>query len=66
MLYTITRTLKAKKYDLPKAGTLTGAQIAAILKSRNAPAETIAIFQKHVERVQLHPPQRILIKYCKN
>ncbi len=66
MLYTITRTLKAKKYDLPTAGNLTGAQIAAILKRKKAPAETIEIFEKYVERVQLHAPHRILIKYCKN
>lgn len=41
MLNRITQALKAKKYHLPQVGSYTGAQLAAMLTERNAPADTI-------------------------
>ena len=41
MIHRILQALKAEKYRLPNVGTYTGAQLAAMLKERNAPPATI-------------------------
>ena len=48
MIFRILQALKAEKYRLPKVGTYTGAQLAAMLKERNAPPATIEVFEKRV------------------
>lgn len=62
MIHRITQALKAEKYHLPQVGTYTGAELAALLKVRQAPAATIEAFEKRVERVRMTPPRHIIIK----
>lgn len=61
MLNRITQALKAKKYHLPQVGSYTGAQLAAMLTERNAPADTIEAFKKYVSFVKMNPPRKIVI-----
>ncbi len=62
MIRRITQALKSQKYGLPKVGQYTGAQVAAMLTERNAPAATIEIFRKYVVYVTLNAPKRIVIE----
>ena len=61
MIFRILQALKAEKYRLPKVGTYTGAQLAAMLKERNAPPATIEVFEKRVAEIKIDPPRHILI-----
>lgn len=61
MLHRITQALKAEKYHLPKVGTYTGAQLAAMLQQQQAPAETVRAFEKFVASVKIDPPRHIII-----
>ena len=61
MIFRILQALKAEKYRLPKVGTYTGAQLAALLKEQNAPPATIEVFEKRVAEIKIDPPRHILI-----
>ena len=61
MIHRILQALKAEKYRLPKVGTYTGVQLAAMLKERNAPPATIEVFEKRVAGIKIDPPRHILI-----
>ncbi|MBR4274291.1 MAG: hypothetical protein IKQ30_15825 [Bacteroidales bacterium] len=43
-------------------GSYTGAQLAEMLESNHAPAETVETFRKYVVYVTLHAPKRIVIQ----
>ena len=62
MISRITKALKAEKYHLPKVGSYTGAQLAEMLESNHAPAETVETFRKYVVYVTLHAPKRFVIQ----
>ena len=54
--------LTAEKYHLPKVGQYTGAQLAEMLETSNAPAATVEVFRKYVVYATLNAPKRIVIQ----
>jgi hypothetical protein len=62
MMDRITKALTAEKYHLPKVGQYTGAQLAEMLETSNAPAATVEAFRKYVVYATLNAPKRIVIQ----
>ena len=62
MMDRITKALTAEKYHLSKVGQYTGAQLAEMLETSNAPAATVEAFRKYVVYATLNAPKRIVIQ----